>query len=276
MKKKVVRKKGTNKVARRSTSTPPGSSDVASRILPVEDLSTGLTMAVYGKQGSGKTTLFGSFPTPSLLVDVRDHGARSVMDVKGLKKYSVASWQDFEDLYWYLEENPKLFRSVAIDTTTQLQAMAYEKSRIESKKPPGFTSKRLFGQTAGLMNTWILNFRDLNVHGINVCFIAQERVSRTDDEDDSDSQLAPSVGPANMPSIASVLNGAVDVIGNCFIREEVTREPGKKPKRVTQYAMRVGPHEYYITKIRSPKSVKTPAIIIDPTFDKVVSAIRGK
>lgn len=270
--KKVIRK--LSPTTQTKSQKPP---EILDRIKPVSSLKIGLSAVLHGRQGSGKTTLFGTFPTPSLLIDIRERGSDSVSNVKGMDVIQIREWPEFEQLYWALiEEGKGKYRSIGLDTVTQLQGVAMAEIRRREKKPPDFTSRRIFGQAAGLMNQWILNYRDLIEDGTNVCFICQERINNASEEDESDSALTPSIGPAMMPSIASTLNGAVSVIGSCFIQEHVRRIKGKKPERIPEYAMRVGPHEYYVTKIRSPKEREVPAIIIDPTFDKVVQTMRGK
>lgn len=256
----------------------PKTSDIAARIQPVAELKEPISIAVYGKQGTGKTTLFGSFPTPSLLLDINEKGTDSVSDVRGMDVLRIKSADDLEAAYFYLTENPKKYKSVALDAVSALQALVMAKVRQEEKKGENeLLSKRMWGRISGWMNTWLLHYRDLTDLGMHVCFIAHDRVFGGDDEDGSDDAMTPSVGPRLMPSVASTLNGAVGVIGNTFIKEKVVRSnKDKKPRRIPTYSMRVGPHEYYITKIRSPKSREVPSVIENPTFDQVVNIVRGK
>jgi len=43
----------------------------------------------------------------------------------------------------------------------------------------------------------------------------------------------------------------------------------------TEYCLRIGPHAYYNTKIRQPKGSFTPDILKDPSYDKLVSLMKG-
>ena len=89
--------------------------------------------------------------------------------------------------------------------------------------------------------------------------------------------LTPEVGPRMMPSVASTLSGAVNVVGHTFIRETLikSKEAGKKAKREVEYCLRVGPHSYYTTKMRSPKACEVPDFIIDPDYKKILTLIKG-
>ena len=86
----------------------------------------------------------------------------------------------------------------------------------------------------------------------------------------------PSVGPRLMPSVASALNAAVKIIGNTMIREQVEKKAGGKVKRTVSYCLRIGPHAYYATKIRQPKGSYVPDILEDPSYNALVSLMKGK
>ncbi len=263
--------------------------------LEVEDIADygedgGLTAVLYGKSGSGKTTLGATWPTPILYLDVSDRGTRSIRDVKGIKVRKIGEFEDFEETYWYLKENPEEYATVIIDTVSQLQSMVVSEhsARKGSKKRAGdwgSMSKGDWGDVAALLKEWIINYRDLEDFGINVVFIAQDRAFNvgSDDDDENEGLLAPEVGPALSPSVAKTLNAAVTVIGNTFIRERVVSEIVKRGgvnkkvrKRVVEYCLRVGPDPTYITKVRKPKSVSADEVITNPSYDDIMDIIEGK
>ena len=65
--------------------------------LPVRDPGSkqkGRAWVFYGRAGSGKTTLAGSFPGPILVLDCKDDGDDSVSDVTGLKVMDITETQD--------------------------------------------------------------------------------------------------------------------------------------------------------------------------------------
>lgn len=250
-------------------------SKVVKRIRPVEELPFRLTMVAYGRSGTGKTTLAATFPKPLLLLDIREEGTDSICDVKGVDVLPVREWDEIEQVYWYLKSGKHKYRTVVLDAVTEMQGLAMAKIRGESKlSDDDVISRRAWGQISSKMQTWVINYRDLKAID-NIVFIAHDRSHDTDD-DDAAEQLIPEVGPRLMPSVASHLAGAVKAIGNTYIREVKTKDQktGKK-KRDVEYRMRIGPHAYYLTKIRQPKSNYVPDSIADPTYDKVVSIIRG-
>lgn len=257
--------------------------DIASRIVDVEELTEYVTMVLYGRSGTGKTTFAGSFPMPGLLIDCNDRGTRSVRGVAGLKVLPARTLDDVKQAYWLLESGKHKFKTVIIDTVSMLQDFAIRHVLSESKRNVedgdlggwGTMRKQDWGDVSTIMKAQLMNFRELPM---NVVFIAQDRTSR-EDGNDEDGGISPEVGPRVMPSVASVMNAAVDWIGNTFVKEKViTIKTGvkKKERREIQYCIRIGPHSSYITKVRKPKEVEVPRFIADPSYDKLMELVKGE
>jgi len=239
--------------------------------------------AFYGRSGSGKTTLSSTFPKPILYLDVRDEGTDSIADVDGIDVLEPKSVEEVEEALFWLMRNPKKYKTLVIDTVTQLQEMAVEEIAAskgkKSKKPGewGSMTKQSWGEVSAKLKSLIIDFRNLPME---VVFIAQDRVFNMDEDESEDNELTPEIGPRLMPSVASVLNAAVTVIGNTFIRRVVTRKKDdkgvmKKTER-TEYCLRVGPSHLYVTKLRKPRSQVAPEFISDPTYESLQEAIKGE
>jgi len=236
----------------------------------------------YGRAGTGKTTLAGSFPGPILLLDVNDQGTDSVSDVDHIDVLETHAWDDFEVAYWWLKKNPDKYKTVVIDTVTQLQQLAIEKILIDQEKDPekagewGVMTKKQWGQVASMMKMWVTNLRDLPME---VVFLAQDRTSDTETED-PEIMIDPEIGPRLTPSISAHLNAEVSVIGNTFIRRKVTVKKGpdgkKKEVEKTQYCLRIGPNAVYVTKARKPKTITLPGVLVDPTYESLMEILRGE
>lgn len=257
------------------------------RIRNVDSYDPEMNVVLYGKPGTGKTTLASTFPKPALFIDISEKGTDSIRDVKGCRVVRVADWDELEMMYWYLKDNPEKFKTVCVDTVSQAQQLAIKHVMEEKGKPVepgklggwGTMTKKDWGKISSMLGPWITNMRDLN---LNMVFIAHDRVFNADDEDDSAEGIQPSVGPRLMPSICATLNASVGVIGQTFIRERFVTVPRKDnpkkktEKRVVEYCLRVGPHSYYITKARKPRSVDFPEIIVDPEFSDIYELLTGK
>jgi AAA domain-containing protein len=253
----------------------------------VKDIVRPRSWCIYGRSGSGKTTLSSTFPSPILLLDVRDRGTDSISDQKVDVK-DIESLDDLEDTYYYLEKNPQAYKTVVIDTITQLQQVFMEEITRGGRKGNGGRStgdwgsmtRRQFGDVAAMMKEWVLNFRNLTDLGMEIVFIAQERTSSVEDDGRlDDNMIVPEVGPAVMPSIAVHLNANVSVIGNTFIRIKRTKiKRGNKTteKEDAQYCLRVGPNPVYATKLRKPRGIAAPAFIEDPVYEDITDVMKGE
>lgn len=247
-------------------------SSIQDRIKPVSSLGLVIAALFYGRVGTGKTTIASTFPKPLLLLDIREKGTDSVSDVEDLDTIQINSWDDFEQVYWYLCRPENRYKTVVVDALTQLQDFAVEKAMADDGKEDGIVTKRQWGSASGKMKTWIINYRDLIDRGINVVFLAHDRTN--EGEDGEDGEITPVVGPRLMPSVASIVNGSVKIMGNTFIREVNEKKSGSKRKVV--YCMRIGPHAFYETKVRQPINSFTPDIIENPNYDIMVSLMKGE
>ncbi len=258
---------------------------IESQIKPVAAFTSNHSMLIYGRSGTGKTTFAGTVydyikdeeKNEVLFLDVRDDGSDSIRNLgDNVKRLDCTSWPILEETFWFLKEGKHSFGAVVIDTVTQLQSLAIKESKVKIKgNEDAATSKMIWGHTSGLLNTLLLDYRDLDMHTI---FIAQDRKS-VSDEDDSDEyeDLMPEIGLAMIPSVAKQVNAMVKVIGNTYIKQKVSKPDKKeKKKKETQFRMRIGPHPFYTTKIRAPKGTKVPGSINNPTFEKVVKIMRGE
>jgi len=183
-------------------------------------LSKDRSYLLYGRSGTGKTTLAATFPAPLLFLDVGDKGTDSISDVENCFVWDIEDWDNVEIAYYYLKDHPDEFKSVVIDTITGVQQCAIVKVLEEKNKRTdnagdwGTMTKREWGDVAAKMKEIITNFRDL---GDNVVFVAQDRIFNMDG-DDNEEILLPEVGPRLSPAVASHMNAAVSVIGNTFIK----------------------------------------------------------
>jgi hypothetical protein len=222
-----------------------------------------------------------------LLLDVKDEGTDSVADVKGIKVFDVLTFEDFELAYESLKRNPKRYKTVVIDTVSQVQQLAIKELMDDKRTMKGRSAgdwgsmkKRDWGDVASLMKEKLIEYRDLATLGMQVVFVAQDRsFNFNEDESDDESSVIPEIGPALMPSVTKVLNAAVQVIGNTFIRERfIKKEVGGKTKRISklEYCLGVGPDPIYTRKIRKPRSIEPPRFIVDPSYEDIVNIIKGE
>ena len=90
-------------------------------IKKVNEIPVPKTFLFYGKSGTGKTTLAGTFPKP-LFLDINENGTSSV-DNKEAQVISIKSYDDFNDFILnidnYYEEIQ--WKTLILDTIGKLQ-----------------------------------------------------------------------------------------------------------------------------------------------------------
>ncbi len=234
---------------------------------------TNQVMLVYGRSGTGKTHFGSTFPRPILFLDINERGLDTIRDQDDIDVIHCKTWEIFDEVFWDLRKGSK-YKSVVIDQVTNLQDLGMAEIRRRAKKTESelFTKKN-WGELSGLLKQAISNYKDL-VEDYNLCFLAHERIFGGGEEEDD--ALDPSVGARVIPSVGTFLDGAVDAIGSTFIREK-TEKKGAKKTRSVDYCMRIGPHAYYITKVRRPPGAgPVPGIITNPSFTQLTDLIAGK
>lgn len=251
--------------------------NILAKAQPVSETDAFVTALFYGRSGTGKTTLASTFPKKLLLLDFRDKGTDSIKDVPNIDVISIVNWEDIESLYWALKKGDHKYKTVVLDTISGMQDLAIKEVKRENKvDEEDALSRRNWGEVSGMMGQWLMNVRDLPLH---IVFLAPDRIKNARDEEEEQSyeegQLEPEVGPAVIPSVARVINAAVKVLGNTYIRQTYKAKEGKRVI-ITGYMLRIGPNPFYITKIRSPRNFKTPGSIVNPTFEKIRSIMKGE
>ena len=254
-------------------------------IQKVSEIELPRSFMFYGRAGTGKTTISATFPGPRLLLDINDKGTDSISDSPDTDVIQIANWGMLEEVYWAMLDDPERFakyKTLIIDTVSQMQGMCLEHILGKGKKDVsragdwGVMTKREWGEVAQLMKIRVVNFRDLPYISV---FLAQDRVSKEGDEDEDSDDVMPEIGPGLMPSVSKNLCAAVYVIGNTFIRRKTsTKEINDKKveKVVLQYCLRVGPHPICLTKIRKPKPIEVPSVIVDPSYADIIGLIKGE
>ena len=112
----VLKKTRSTTMKKRKTEESP--EDLG--IYPAADFETGDTALIYGRSGTGKTTLFATWPKPALLLNISDDGIGSVKKIKGLDVVDVKDLDHLDRIYNKLRDGKHSYKTVGIDTITKL------------------------------------------------------------------------------------------------------------------------------------------------------------
>lgn len=254
----------------------PKKSSLEDRFQDLLDIDTPTIITLYGRPGTGKTTISCTLPKPLLLIDVKDKGTdsgkREDLEPGDITVFELESFDEIYDIYDYLEENPDKFKSVVIDHMTALQDFCYEKVMDEEGK--GKMSQGMYGTAGGYLKEVINLYKGLTDLGITPCFNCQDRMESGDGE--GEDQLLPEVGPSLMPSVARTLCAASRVIGHTYQFENVEKLEGAKVRRNIEFRLRLGPNPYYITKVTRPFGTPCPQFLVDANYKDIMKVVKGK
>lgn len=248
----------------------------------------GIKLLLYGRSGTGKTTICGSFPAPIAWIVVSGGtkpGELRSLDTPAnqsrIKQFRLRHPDELEEISKALPGSQ--FKSVVLDHATGLQDLILAKILGLDKLPAqlgfGVAKQQQWGECAMMVKEHLRRLLSLDQ---DVVIVAHERDFSTE----SDSEIiTPTVGAALTPSCTGWLNGAVDYIGRTFIRpkykiQEVTIGKEKQQQRIrvpgVEYALLTAPDPIFTTKFRVPKGYKLPDALTDPDYDKILKIIRGQ
>lgn len=242
---------------------------IEAMITSVGDVPEWMTIVVYGKNGTGKTT-FGASGKKTLVLEVEKDGTFSVRDRGSeAKKYPVKSWDDFEKIYWYLKKNPGLYEVVCIDTLTRLRELCL-RSIVLNKKAEGaeLLDKDVFkvtlpqyGDINQRMKFWLDAYADLPCHKVWLC----QEGAGSEDKDVAGVDAYPELPHKIRVHVCS----EATIIGRTEIKFK-SEIVGGVPKEIPQFIMRVSPSELYLSKDRSKA---LGAGLVNPKIDKLIAKV---
>ena len=247
----------------------------------------GISILLYGQSGSGKTSLWATFPGPILAIIVsggnKPGELRSINTPEYRKKIKTVSLENSDELLSLIvfQAETAAFKTIVIDHVSGLSDMCTSEvtgKPVPAQKSWGDMTQQQYGKVALKIKECLRDF--LGLAG-NRIIIGQERTFEGKEDNEI---INPTIGVALMPSVAGWLYPAVDYVCQTFKKqktETVTSKLNGKDFTTTNkvkgvdYCLRTGPHEVYTTKFRIPKGQSLPETIIDPNYTKLIKVIKG-
>ncbi len=251
----------------------------------------GIKVLLYGMSGSGKTSLWSTFPSPilSLICSGSDKpGELRSVDTpenrKRIQQVVITDPKEVREVTQAIQQGDIEFNTVVLDHATGFQDLILKHilglDELPAQKSWGLATRDDWGKVAIQAKELLRGLLSLPC---NVVIVAQEKTFSSEESSDI---IMPSVGAGLTPSLTGWLNTAVEYIVQTFKRqkEEVTTtKVGNKEVKVrtkvdgVDYCLRTGPHSVFQTKFRMPKGKNPlPEFITDPDYDKIMALIRGE
>lgn len=258
------------------------------------ELTDWVSVLLFGASGTGKTTLWATFPSPILAI-ICSGGGRNPEELKSIdtkenrKRITARICHTGEQIESQLEEAKSgEYATTVLDHGTGLQTLLLrEQLGVEELLQNSWGLAQREDYFAVALKTKEILYRLLSLPCHRVV-VGQEKDHNEGDDGlvQSDMQAA-SIGADFSKSVVRWLNPACSFLVQTFKRpkmvEKLTKVPGKKePLRKlvrgkgVDYCLRVGPHDRVITKFRKPKEIVLPDVIVDPNFEKMMALIKGE
>lgn len=216
-------------------------------ITKTDDIGTnGLTCLLYGESGIGKTTMLGTLPGRTLIIDIE--GGTSVLRRQSIDTIQVpADLANLREVFAYIGRDELAYDNVCLDSATELEKFmllrlaAQGEQAISDKdvrasrgenvdpaynamKQQGMPSLRDYGIAQFKMREYLREIRDLRSRGINVVVTALEMLVRVEQtEETATSKLLPMMSAKLAPEVC----GLFDIVGHM----EVSHKAGKEGTR---------------------------------------------
>jgi hypothetical protein len=205
------------------------------------DLAGGIRMLLYGASGTGKTTLWSTFPDPILTLVCS--GGNRPGELK-----SIDTPENRERI------SPKVIASTRQLTTLMEEAYS------------GKYATLVLDHASGLADLMIMEMLGLDAPPISKYRAAGKGESWSLISQQQYGQLAVQCKDL----FRDMLNLPCNVVIVAQQRYVTERDKG------VEYCLRCEPHETFITKFRVPRGTALPDVIVNPTYDKIQAVIEGR
>lgn len=228
----------------------------------IADLGQRKLVVLWGKSNTGKTEFGSTWPKPQLYVQVGDDGSNTIRNKKnisGLRADNIDSVKGV--LKELINEKGAGYESVFVDTFSMVTNVWIDENAVKKKKK---MTQQMWGDLKTETEELIRLAYKLSLYTwvILSCHEAMDAIEGMEDE------ILPDARPSTTKGARTYLEGMANYgFHTTRLKKEVVEDGVEKT--VVRYAAHLGPNPYYWTKLQTPKGVKVPAVMINPSFAKL-------
>lgn len=191
-------------------------------VKPPQDSILHLNLLVYGEPGAGKTYLCGTAQDsedtrPILLLDV-EGGSTTLRKRQDIDVIQIRNMAEIEETHNELFRNPDYYKTVIVDSLTELQKLDMRTvMKLAKKNSPNpdrvdeeVPDQRAWGKSGVRMSRIVRAYKDLPVHTIMTCLLATEQEKN---EKGGETDIVKLYYPSLPGKLRSELPGYFDVVG---------------------------------------------------------------
>ena len=228
----------------------------------IADLGQRKLVVLWGKSNTGKTEFGSTWPKPQLYVQVGDDGSNTIRNKKnisGLRADNIDSVKGV--LKELIKEKGAGYESVFVDTFSMVTNVWIDENAVKKKKK---MTQPMWGDLKTETEELIRLAYKLSLYTwvILSCHEAMDAIEGMEDE------ILPDARPSTTKGARTYLEGMANYgFHTTRLKKEVVEDGVEKT--VVRYAAHLGPNPYYWTKLQTPKEVKVPSVMINPSFAKL-------
>ena len=257
--------------------SPRKGSVLGTRAKRVNELPFDKVFVIYGKSGTGKTTLASTFPKskerPLYILDVLENGTGSIGldDRENVIVVPIETFEevdqvltDFENGYTFDEDGKKLPvhpGTIVLDSGTQLEYLM--KKHLMGAEKKDKMNLNLWGQVKNT-HDMLWNAAKYLSRKLDCYFVT---ITHEKDDKDEDNPAFNKVVPSLAKGGTESLTAKASFIWYTTIETDTKIVEGKAEKE-DRFVTYIGPASYLVTKCRKPKEISIPQKVRDLTFDR--------
>lgn len=241
---------------------------ILSEAVDISELGQRNLWVPWGKSGSGKTHFIATLPKPLLYIQIGDDGSNTIAKIDGIKAIRAGTLDRLKKIGEELKTDKK-YASVAVDTFSMITNVWIDANATQKKRK---MTQQMWGDLKVETEELIKIFHQVaETHVVALsCHEANDTIEGMDDE------VIPDFGPNTTKGARIYLQGMANYgIHFTKVNKTITDKKTGEEKEVVRYAAHIGANPYYWTKLQVDDEVKIPALMINPTYDKIVNIING-
>lgn len=228
----------------------------------ISELGQRKLVVLWGKSNTGKTEFGSTWPKPMLYIQVGDDGSNTIrnkQEISGMRADTIDRCKGV--LKELVKEKGAGYSTVFVDTFSMLTNVWIDENAVQKKKK---MTQQMWGDLKTETEEIIRLAYKLALHTwvILSCHEAMDTVEGMEDE------ILPDARPSTTKGARTYLEGMANYGFHTTRLKKEMIEDGVE-KTLVKYAAHIGPNPYYWTKLQTPKDVKVPAVMVNPTFTKL-------
>lgn len=242
---------------------------ILNEAVDIVDLGQRNLWVVWGKSGTGKTHFLSTFPKPLLYVQIGDDGSNTIAEVEGIKAIRGRTLERLKDIGKELIKDRK-YKTVIIDTFSMITNIWIDQNVVQKNKR---MTQQMWGDLKIETEELIKIFHEVaetHIVGLS-CHESNDSLEGMDDE------VIPDFRPNPTKGARTYLEGMANYgLHTTKVKKTVVNKKTGEEQEVVKYAAHLGANPYYWTKLQVSPDIKIPKLVINPTYDKIMSIINGE